>query len=124
MVRAAVRDTKWEECIMHFWDTKVEFFSQFIAFGKEPNMKKVLQLDKKISIAFILGAIVDDRFLNRQQLQDLVKMPPIEALRAETCAILGSAAQQTSSLLTRNQQMLSANLQQLVKDKSEKDSES
>ncbi len=61
MARAAVSGTKWDRCLMHFWDTGLDFFDQFIGFGRDVPAKKLLQLDRKIPEAFVLGAIIDDR---------------------------------------------------------------
>ena len=50
------------------------------------------------------GVIVENRLLSKRRLQDMVKMPPMDALRAELCAILSTPAQKTASLLSSNQQ--------------------
>ena len=72
-------------------------------------------LNESLSFA---GVVVENRLLSKRQLQELAKMPPIGALRAELCAILSSPAQRTAALLSSNQQALSANLAQYVKDQS------
>merc|ERR1712223_2216551 len=51
-------------------------------------------------------------------IEELIKMPPLESLLAETVAILNSPAQKTSQLLGSNQQALSTNLSQYIKDQS------
>ncbi len=65
------------------------------------------------------GAIVQDRFLNKKQLQDLSAMPSIDAVRADLCAVLQVPAQKTTGLLGHNQQVLSQSLQQYLKDQEE-----
>ncbi len=56
------------------------------------------------------------RFLSKKQLQNLAAMPHIDVLRGELCSILQSPARKTVSLLGSNQQALSMNLEQYVKD--------
>ena len=50
------------------------------------------------------GVIVENRLLSKRRLQEMVQMPPMDALRAELCAILSTPAQKTASLLSSNQQ--------------------
>ena len=62
--------------------------------------------------------MVENRILDRAGVEALVKMPTLESLLGETVALLNSPAQKTSQLLNSNQQALSTNLSQYVKDKS------
>ena len=66
----------------------------------------------------ITAAVVDNRIIDRTGIEELIKMPPLESLLAETVAILNSPAQKTSQLLGSNQQALSTNLSQYIKDQS------
>ena len=66
----------------------------------------------------ITAAVVDNRILDRAGIEELIKLPPLESLLGETVAILSSPAQKTSQLLASNQQALSTNLNQYIKDKS------
>ena len=59
---------------------------------------------------------MENHLLSKRQLQELAKMPPIDALRVELCAVLSSPAQKSAALLSGNQQALSTNLAQFVKD--------
>ena len=115
MANSALPGSKWE-CLMHFWDTNVSAFYQWIVFGKEANVNKLFKLEKKIPEMYLLGAIVEDRFMNKAQLQEYAKLPNIEQLRGELCSILQHPLKKTSSLLQSNQQSLSQNLEQYVKD--------
>lgn len=65
-----------------------------------------------------MAAVVDNRIIDRTGIEELIKMPPLESLLAETVAILNSPAQKTSQLLGSNQQALSTNLSQYIKDQS------
>ena len=70
----------------------------------------------------ISGAVVDNRLLNKKQLQEYVTMPSLDTLRGELCSILQMPARKTSTLLGSNQQKLSMNLEQYVKDQSKEES--
>ena len=47
---------------------------------------------------------MENRLLSKKGLQAMVKMPTLEMLRGELCAILSSPAQKTSALLSSSQQ--------------------
>ena len=47
---------------------------------------------------------MENRLLSKKGLQAMLKMPPIDVLRGELCAILSTPAQKTASLLSSNQQ--------------------
>ena len=112
---AALRGTKWEN-LTHFFDT-CTVANQYSVFGKEVNVGKLLDLYKKTPEIVLLGGVVYDRILSKEQLQELRKMPDLDGMRAELCAVLGAPAQRTRSLLSANQENLSRSLGQLVKDK-------
>jgi len=118
MIRAAAAGTKYEDAMAHFCNTSSTAPLHHFVFSPEVQPKKLLDLDKKMPDFLLLGVIVENRLLSKRRLQDMVKMPPIDVLRAELCAILSSPAQKTASLLSSNQQALSTNLAQYVKDQS------
>ena len=62
--------------------------------------------------------MVENRILDRGEVDKLAKMPPIESILGETVAILNSPAQKTLGLLNSSQQALSTNLSQYIKDQS------
>ena len=53
-----------------------------------------------------------------EQIQEMKNLPSLEQSRGELVSILGYQQQRTLQLLTSNQQQLSTNLSQLIKDKS------
>ena len=65
-----------------------------------------------------LGAVIEDRILDRGQVNNLSQMPSKESLLAETVALLNLPSQKLSRLLNQNQQTLTQNLSQYMKDKS------
>ena len=69
------------------------------------------------------AAIVEDRMLDRAGMLKLQNLPSIDILRGELCSILQMSAQKTLRLLQANQQNLSTNLSQYVKDQQEKSPE-
>jgi len=74
----------------------------------------LIKLDSNSSIS---AAIIDNRILDRAGLLRLQNLPSIDVLRGQLCAILQMPAQKTLQLLQSNQQTLSTNLTQYVKDK-------
>ena len=64
------------------------------------------------------GALTEGRFLDKKQLQEAAKLPPIETLRGELTSILQMPARKTLSMTERQSQTLVQNLTQYVKDKS------
>ncbi len=63
--------------------------------------------------------MVDNRVLNKKQLQDLAAMPDLDIQRGELCSILQAPVRKTMSMLSSNQTSLSRNLEQYVKDQTQ-----
>lgn len=89
-----------------------------MTFCKDVLADKLLQYEKKVPEAFLIAAVVENRILDRGEVDKLAKMPPIESILGETVAILNSPAQKTLGLLNSSQQALSTNLSQYIKDQS------
>ena len=62
---------------------------------------------------------MDNRLLKKKELQEYVSLPSLDTLRGELCSILQMPARKTSTMLGANQQKLSVNLEQYVKDQTE-----
>ena len=71
-------------------------------------------------ILVVSAAVAEGRVLDRAGLLKLQNLPSIDVLRGELCSILQMSAQKTLRLLQSNQQNLSANLTQYVKDQTDK----
>jgi hypothetical protein len=69
---------------------------------------------------FFSAAVAEGRILDRAGLLKLQNLPSIDVLRGELCSILQMSAQKTLRLLQSNQQNLSVNLAQYVKDQTDK----
>ena len=67
----------------------------------------------------VSAAVAEGRILDRAGLLKLQNLPSIDVLRGELCSILQMSAQKTLRLLQSNQQNLSANLTQYVKDQTD-----
>ena len=65
----------------------------------------------------LLAVVVHGRILSKSGVQDLVNMPDLATQRAELSALLSFNQRKTLSLLGANQQSLSTNLDQYVKDR-------
>jgi len=117
MVKAGFTGTKWENLLFFLDGTNKEAGQRFV-FCPEILPKNLLQFEKKVPEAYLMAAVVDNRIIDRTGIEELIKMPPLESLLAETVAILNSPAQKTSQLLGSNQQALSTNLSQYIKDQS------
>eukprot|EP00088_Acartia_fossae_P021397 TRINITY_DN2285_c0_g1_i1.p1 TRINITY_DN2285_c0_g1~~TRINITY_DN2285_c0_g1_i1.p1 ORF type:complete len:269 (-),score=34.46 TRINITY_DN2285_c0_g1_i1:531-1337(-) len=116
---AGLTGTQWENCL-HFWfKFRGEMNRQVVVFSPTVSPEKLLKYEKKVPEFFLLGAVVDNRILSRKQLQEMTKMPSLDQSRGELVGILGYHQQRTLQLLQANQQQLSTNLTQLVKDRSE-----
>jgi len=66
------------------------------------------------------GGLVNDQLFTREGLQRYAKLPDIDVLRGQLVAVLNAAPSRTKSLLEHHQQTLSQNLDQYVKDNTEK----
>jgi len=113
MVKDALEGTVWKNLI-HYLDGTVG--RQSFTFTPEVKANSLLQLEKKIPECFLICAVVEDRILDRAQVAELSQMPPKESLLGETVALLNMPSQKLSRLLNHNQQSLSQNLSQYVKD--------
>lgn len=77
----------------------------------------IRQLFSHQSLCYISAAIIENRLLDRAGVLKLQNSPTIDVLRGQLCAILQMQVQKTLQLLQSNQQTLSTNLSQYVKDK-------
>ena len=116
--------TKWENLIFFLDGANkdraggTKEVGQRFTFGREIDAKSLLQFEKKVPEAYLIAAVVENRIIDRAGVEELIKMPPLESLLGETVAILNSPAQKLSQLLNSNQQALSTNLGQYIKDQS------
>jgi len=114
--KAGLTGTKWENCL-HFWfKFPGEMNVQHILFSAEMEPGKLLSYEKKVPEFSLLGCVMDNRILSKREVQEMNKLAGLEECRGELTAILGHHQQNTLRLLGANQQQLSTNLSQLIKD--------
>jgi len=113
---AGLRGTKWENCLHFFMNFPGEH-TQPILFSPKTDPKKLLAYEKKVPEFQLLAVVVHDRILSKAGVQDLVNMPDLATQRAELSTLLSFNQRKTLSLLGANQQSLSTNLDQYVKDR-------
>ena len=116
--KAALRGSKWENCLHFFPQCYEKDHEQPILFAPEAQPKKLLSFEKKVPEFHLIGAVIHGRILSRNQVTELVNTPDLELQRQELVTILGANQVKLSQLLCSNQSQLSRNLEQYVKDSS------
>merc|ERR1712180_443795 len=107
---------QWENCLHFFMNFPGEH-TQPILFSPKTDPKKLLAYEKKVPEFQLLAVVVHGRILSKAGVQDLVNMPDLATQRAELSTLLSFNQRKTLSLLGANQQSLSTNLDQYVKDR-------
>ena len=116
--KAGLQGTQWENCL-HFWfKFPGDMNLQPILFSPEVDPAKLLKYERKVPEFTLIGCVVENRILSRRELQEMVKLPSLDQSRGELLSILGHQQQRTLQLLQSNQQQLSTNLSQIIKDAS------
>ena len=116
--KAGLQGTQWENCL-HFWfKFPGEMNLQPILFSPEVDPAKLIKYERKVPEFTLIGCVVENRILSRRELQEMVKLPSLDQSRGELLSILGHQQQRTLQLLQSNQQQLSTNLSQMIKDAS------
>jgi len=84
--------------------------------ASEKNMlPELVSILRKTPELVLLGGLVENRIMSRDDILKVVKLPPLDIMRGELLAILSASASKTSRLLGKHQQELSVNLDQLIK---------
>jgi len=115
---AGLKGTKWENCLQFWFKFSGDMNLQPIVFSPTLNPDLLLKYERKIPEFTLLGAVVGNQIFSKKQVQDLKKLPSLERSREEMVALLGHQQQRTTQLLQSNQQQLSTNLSQLIRDRS------
>jgi len=115
IMKGAFKDTKWENMLV-FLEGSTK--NQSVLFSPTIDGQKLFQFEKKAPELYFIAVGIDDRILDRNGVNEMINMPPMEDLLAQTSAILKMPIQKTSQLLGSNAQQLSTNLSQYVKDRS------
>uniref|UniRef100_A0A8C8BCL0 Large ribosomal subunit protein uL10m n=1 Tax=Otus sunia TaxID=257818 RepID=A0A8C8BCL0_9STRI len=80
----------------------------------ELKAKEMLRVLKGVPQVSLLGACIDDTILSRQGVENLAKLPSLEASQGQTVGALAHLPSQTSSLLQRGSAHLTALLDQHI----------
>jgi len=115
-----LRGTRWENCLHFFHSAPGDGNEQPILFSPDVKAKSLLTFEKKVPEFHLLGAVVHGRILSRAGVMELQGIPDLEAQREQLVALLGSNQASLVQLLGSNQQQLASNLEQLIKDKTER----
>ncbi|XP_041478777.1 39S ribosomal protein L10, mitochondrial-like [Lytechinus variegatus] len=86
-----------------------------IAVSEELPVKELLKATRRIPKLHLLGGRVGDQLMSPKGMEDYSKLPSLEILQGQFAGLLTSSLSQTYSLLQANQQRLTMNLDQLVK---------
>ncbi|NWR00068.1 RM10 protein, partial [Paradoxornis webbianus] len=81
----------------------------------EAPAREMLRVLKGVPQVTLLGACIDDTILSRQGVENLARLPSLEACRGQTVAALSLMSSQTSSLLQRGPAHLTALLDQHIR---------
>ena len=78
--KAALRGSKWENCLHFFPQCYEKDHEQPILFAPEAQPKKLLSFEKKVPEFHLIGAVIHGRILSRNQVTELVNTPDLGSL--------------------------------------------
>lgn len=110
IIRYAIRDTKYREMLRLFNSHYA------IIFSSEENINKLLQILKKSPKLLLLGGILEDRFMNKNQIVDYSQLPSLDVARAQLAATLYSPGNSIVGKLQAHQSNLCSLLDMRAKE--------
>ncbi|KAK3871795.1 hypothetical protein Pcinc_022658 [Petrolisthes cinctipes] len=111
MMRIAVSGTRHEAMLKLYQKDTLMFV------GDNPDVAKLLKLEKKISGMVLLGAVVDNRLMSLADLKQYAALPSLGVMQAQLVHTLGSTAQRISQNLVAHQMELTSSLTRHIEDK-------
>ncbi|XP_064597929.1 large ribosomal subunit protein uL10m-like [Liolophura sinensis] len=87
--------------------------------GEEPNLPGMMKITRKVTHMALLGALVENRILSREEVTHYSTLPDLPMVRGQLASLLNSAASKTHRLLGSQQLRLSTNLEQYIKQRTE-----
>ncbi|NWT98968.1 RM10 protein, partial [Urocynchramus pylzowi] len=81
----------------------------------EPRAREMLRVLKGAPQVTLLGACIDDTILSRQGVENFAQLPSLEVSQGQTVAALSLLSSQTCSLLQRGPALLTALLDQHIR---------
>ncbi|XP_059060643.1 large ribosomal subunit protein uL10m [Achroia grisella] len=84
---------------------------QNIIFGQPDKADKMFKILKKTPQLVVMGAIIQDRLMSKNELVEFSKLPSLELARSQLCAVLESAGSSLVGQLNCSQQILVSHLE-------------
>ncbi|XP_072031282.1 large ribosomal subunit protein uL10m-like [Amphiura filiformis] len=94
--------------------------SNVFVVSEEASVKSMLKITDKVPRIHLLGGFVIDRLMSPEDMRNFSQLPSLPMVQGQLAGILSAATSRTYHLLQANQQRLSNNLSQLVKQGEEK----
>ncbi|XP_044266393.1 39S ribosomal protein L10, mitochondrial [Tribolium madens] len=105
----ALKDSKFEP-VLDFYVSQ-----NMIVFSPEPEVRKLLKITKKFPQLVLLAAIFEGKFVSKDELMELEKIPNLQTAQAVLVQTLNSAATTIHQQLNQHQNTLVSQLQQRIK---------
>ncbi|XP_045458772.1 39S ribosomal protein L10, mitochondrial [Melitaea cinxia] len=87
---------------------------QNIIFGQPENAAKMFKILRKAPQLVVMGGIIEDRLISKNDLVEYSKLPSLDIVRSQLCSVLQSAGSCLVGQLNQNQQMLVSHLEKHV----------
>lgn len=110
IVKLAFTGTKYEAFLKLYESTTVTFV------GDQPAVAKLLKLEKKIPGLFLIGGIVENRFMSIHDLKRYAELPSLQSLQGQLVGTLSYPIQSLSRSLAYHQMELSSSLSRYITD--------
>ncbi|XP_065656334.1 large ribosomal subunit protein uL10m [Hydra vulgaris] len=92
------------------------FYTQTaVAFGNQVNMKSVLKLFNRNPRIHLLGAVIENTIMNKDNIASYANLPSLKDMHSELLSMLSQPSQELCRLLATNSSNLSISLEQLSK---------
>jgi len=108
VLRKAVDDTKW----IHF--KNLLLYQTMLLVSPDTNVAACFKISKKLPEVVLLGGLVDDRLMTKEELVRYSQLHSIGYLYSQLSALLSLSTNQTHSLLGEHQRHLTQSLQQYI----------
>ncbi|XP_041979977.1 39S ribosomal protein L10, mitochondrial isoform X2 [Aricia agestis] len=108
IVKMATTGTRYE-AVNHLFTSH-----QNVIFGQPENSAKMFNILKKAPQLIVMGGIIQDKLLSKNELVEFSKLPNLEVARSQLCSILQSAGSSIVGQLNQSQQMLVGHLEKHV----------
>ncbi|EFA04041.1 large ribosomal subunit protein uL10m [Tribolium castaneum] len=105
----AVKDTKFEP-VLDFYVSQ-----NIMVFSPQPEVKKLLKITKRFPQLVLLAAIFEGKFVSKDELIELEKIPNLQTAQAALVQTLNSAATTIHQQLNQHQSTLVSQLEQRIK---------